>query len=116
MKKYTINEDSEIVECSPFGYEAIVIEAKNKTEATKKILNKFRNMDNFGPPKVYSKNNALCLIFHNGDGITSATCNKAKNESGEQFFSCFGGGYSTEKEAMEKSSFDYYASDEYQKA
>lgn len=108
MKKYTINEQNEIQECSPFGYDSIVVFAENKTEATKKILTKFRNMDNFGPPKVYLKNNALCVIHHNGDEIVARTGNKEiNNKTGEQTFRSIGGGNNKE-DAFESSDFNYY--------
>lgn len=114
LKKYTINEQGEVEQASPFGYDEIIVTAKNKTEATKKMLQRLQAQNKFGIPRVFAKNNSLALIWHNGDHIMCATGNHTLYDTGEQGWLSYGGGQENVEETLAKSDFDYYSSEEYQ--
>jgi len=106
---WTINQTGDITKVSTFGYASHVVIAKTKSEAQRLFLNRTRLiLEN--TPRLRIRNGAFLLISHDGYRFI---CESGPLDRAALPL-CIGSADTLEK-AEHGASFDYYASDEYQK-
>jgi len=118
LKTYTINNQGEVCEVPAFsrGLSMPEVQAPTKTEAGAKLLLAAKRMAEH-TPELYIQNDAFLLVFHNGEMLCAQTGPiREQHETGRQFSCCSSGGFKNTKEALKKSSFRYYGSEEYRAA
>lgn len=112
-KTFTVTSEGEIREVSHFerGLNHPEVHAANKTDATKAILARACLMFRHGSPRLRVRDGAFLLVWHNGHEFIaeSGTLERASAPL------CIGG-HKTERDALNDSSFAYYASEAYRSA
>lgn len=115
LNNYTIDENGTVRKIGYYECTSISVLAKNKTHATELLMKAYLKVSKFGCPRVYERNGAIAVTFHDGNKVMchSYTPNGRRNDKGE-LIGCVSINHAlNEKEALEKSSFDYFASREY---
>lgn len=109
MKKFTINQDGEVVE-TKFGMDNCLVHAKNKSEATRKYLKQFRFMSEH-EVRLYIKNGAFMVVYP-ATGCEmlvsdSGRLDRANPETG-RVFALTMSSHETVDKALKDASFEYY--------
>lgn len=117
---WTIDETTgAISKVGPFsrGLNPVEIEARTKGEATAKALARHARTVRAGGPRLLICNGAYLMLSSDGDGWAAETGTlhprRAMASDGTQFPLCSGGA-PTLREAIAKSSLNYYGSEEFQ--
>lgn len=112
-KTFTVTSEGEIREVSHFerGLNHPEVHAANKTDATKAILARACLMFRHGSPQLRIRDGAFLLVWHNGHEFIAESGTLARASSPL----CVAG-HKTERDALNDSSFAYYASAEYRNA
>lgn len=111
MKTYTISDSGLVSEVGHFshGMSSPEVEAENKTAATAAFLLLAKKALSYSP-RLVVRNGAFLFVYHNGKQFIAEAGDLARAHSPL----CLSG-HETEKQALSGASFDYYASDEYQR-
>jgi len=115
MKTYTITENGEVVELSPFSPALIRMPAKTKAEATKQLLADYLHQRE-NPPALYVRNGAYLLITAEPNGrfqAESGALNRADSKTGRLYSLC-SSSHASFRDATNDISFGYYASEDFQ--
>lgn len=114
-KSFTITPAGEIRECSRFEQATPRIEAHTKSEAQRIFLRRLEKISNANVT-LRVQNGAYQIVYHDGEMYVSETGVLNRALPGESIISLCVANFSTQAQALEDSSFKYYASDEFRKA
>lgn len=117
LKRYTI-ENGQVVECRVFGTESFYVHANTKTAALEEILRRVEHVTRH-QSRLFIKNGAYCHVYPdihtNKGGWAFETGSLSRtNKDGELSPLC-SGQCDGLKDGEHNSSFNYYASEEFQK-
>jgi hypothetical protein len=113
MKRYKIDENGEVVECSKFATIAGAVEAKTKKEATQKLLKSFAHVLENSVPTLYVKNGAYNIVFADTDGGFTSKSGRLSNALESGFISgCAMSNFPFRRKAEESENFKFYTSEE----
>ncbi len=113
--KYWTIQNGEVTPVSPLsrGLSSPEIQAATKGEATQILLSLLARIANAPAPRLWVKNGAYCLAYHNGNTIVvegGSTHPRRANADGS-LFPLVSGATDDMRNALKAASFDYYSSE-----